>query len=173
MKRMFAGIVGTLLVVGLAGVLSSPAAAGGRGYDRGGYGYGQDCDCNGPVVKVVPAGTQVVTSHRTVTTNRVIPRVQVREKNRVIVHQRTIVHRKIVTHRHNTEHRNVTINRINTAHKFRTVHRNQVVHRRVNTQSNSHVTRNVKGRDCDCAPGQAGYRGMKYYRHQLAIRARN
>ena len=164
MKRMFSGVFAALLVAGLVGALSAPASAGGRGYR-------DDCNCDGPVTKVVPAGTQVVTSHRTVTTNRVIPRVQVRDKNRVIVHRRTILHRQIVTHRHNTEHRNVTVNRINTAHKFETVRRNQVVHRRVNTRSQSNVVRNVKGRDCNCAPGQPGFRGMAYFRkHSLSSR---
>jgi len=168
MKRKFGGLIAALAVCGLAAALSTPASAGGRGY---GDGYGPDCNCDGPVVQVIPAGTQVVTSHRTVTTNRVIPRVQVRDRNRVVVHQRTIVHRQIVTHRHNTEHRNITVNRINTAHKFRTVHKNQVVRRNVNTSTQTHRSRTVKGRDCNCAPGQAGYRGMAYYRQ--AISARN
>jgi hypothetical protein len=170
MKRMFAGILGALLVLGLAGALSSPAAAGG-GYD---YGYGPDCNCNGPISQVVNAGTQVVTTHRTINTNRVVPRVRVIDRNRVVLHQRTVVHRQIVTHRHNTEHRNVTINRINTAHKFRTVHKNQLVRRDVNTNTSSHVSRTVRGRDCNCAPGQAGYRGMEYWREQqrYAVRSR-
>jgi hypothetical protein len=167
MKRMFGNILGALLVFGLAGAFSDPASAGG-GRD---YGYGPDCYCNGPVTQVVNAGTQVITSHRTITTNRIVPRVRVIDRNRVILHRRLIVHRQIVTHRHNTEYRDITVNRINTAHKFQTVHRNEVVRRDVNTNSRSRVTRTVKGRDYNCAPGQAGYRGMRYYRN--AIRARN
>jgi len=170
MKRMFAGVFGALLVLGLVGALSTPASAGGDGYDRGRR-YDAGCNCYGPVVKIVNAGTQVITSHRTITTNRVIPRVRVIDRNRVIVHRRTIVHRQIVTHRHNTEHRNVTVNRINTAHRFEIVRKNQIVRRNVNTSSQSHRTQTVKGRDCNCAPGQSGYRGMAYYRQ--AISARN
>ena len=178
MKRMFAGILGALLVVGLA-ALTTPASAGGNGFNgyENGNGHGRRwdaaCNCFGPVVKVVNAGTQVVTSHKTFTTNQVIPRVRVIDRNQVIVHRRTIVHRKIVTHRHNTEHRNITVNRINTAHKFETVHKNQVVKRRVNTASSSSATKTVKGRDCECAPGQRNFKGMAHWRHQQAISARN
>lgn len=168
MKRILAGVFGALLVFGLVGALSTPASAGGG---RGGYDAA--CNCYGPVVKVIPAGTQVVTSHRTVTTNRVVPNVRVIDRNQVVVHRRTVVHRQIVTHRHNTEHRNITVNRINTAHKFQTVHKNEVVRRNVNTSSTSHQTKTVKGRDCNCAPGQAGFKGMKHYRQQMAISARN
>jgi hypothetical protein len=166
MKRMFAGIFGALLVLGLVGALSTPASAGG-------YGYNAACNCYGPVVKIVNAGTRVITSHRTFTTNRVIPRVRVIDRNQVIVHRRTVVHRKIVTHRHNTHHRHVTVNRINTAHKFETVHKNQVVNRRVNTSSRSHSSKTVKGRDCECAPGQRNFKGMAHWRKHAAISSRN
>jgi hypothetical protein len=177
MKRMFAGVFGALLVAGLAVAFSIPAAAGG-GYGRyGGYGgydrYGPDCNCDGPVVKVVPAGVQVVTTRRVIHTRQVVPHVRVIDKNRVIVHRRTVLHRHIVLHRHNVEHRNITIKRINTAHKFQTVHKKQVVHQRQNTASRSHVMRKVKGRDCECAPGQKNFKGMAHWRQQVAISARN
>jgi len=173
MKRM-SSVFGALLVFGLVGALSTPASADGRGYNGGGGRYSDDCNCDGPVHRVVNAGTQVITRHRTVTTNRVVPRVvRVEDRNRVIVHQRTIVHRNIVTHRRNTEHRNITVRRINTAHKFRTVHKQQTVNRRVNTNTRSQGVRTVKGRDCNCAPGQSGYRGMTYWRKHGTVSARN
>lgn len=174
MKRM-SSVFGALLVFGLVGALSGPAAADGQGYGNGnGRNYNNDCNCDGPVVRVINAGTQVVTSHRTVRTNRVVPRVvRVEDKNRVIVHQRTVLHRNVVTHRNNTENRNIVVRRINTAHKFRTVHKNQTVHRRVNTNTTSRGVRTVRGRDCNCAPGQSGYRGMSYWRKNGAVSARN
>lgn len=165
MKRMFAGVFGALLVIGLAGALSNPAAAGG---------YDGNCNCSGPVTQVVNAGTQVITTHRTINTNQIVPHVRVINRNRVILHRRTVVHREIVTRRHNTENRYLTVNRINTAHRFQTINKKQVVYRRVNTSSSSHRTRTVKGRDCNCAPGQANYRGDGYWRKHKggAVRSR-
>jgi hypothetical protein len=172
MKRSVCSVLGALLVAGLAAALSSPASAGGRyGYD--GYGDG-GCNCNGPVTRVVNAGTQVITHQRVVNTNRVVPSVHVVNHNRVVLHRRTIVNREIVLHRNNTEYRNITVNRINTAHKFQTVHRRQVVNRYVNTASHRHVSKTVQGTNCNCAPGQSGYRGEAYWRQQqrYAIRSR-
>jgi hypothetical protein len=166
MKRMFAGILGALLVAGLVGTSSSEASAGGRGHHR----YSRGCNCDGPVVRVVPAGTEYVITRQVINTHRVVPRVRVIDHNRVIVHRRTVVHRHIVLHRNHTHYKNITVNRINTAHRFQTVHKRQVVHRTVNTKSSSYRTRTVR-RDCNCGPGQKGYRGMKYYRKH-AVRSR-
>lgn len=171
MKRMMFGVFGALLVAGLAGVLSSPASAGG-GYD--GYGEG-GCNCNGPVTRVVNAGTQVITHERVVNTHRVVPQVNVVNHNRVVLHRRVVVNREIVVHHNTTEYRHITVNRINTAHRFQTVHKQQVVNRYVNTNSQSHVSKTVRGTNCNCAPGQAGYRGKSYWREQQreALRSRN
>lgn len=166
MKRKILGVFAAALMSAGAATLATPAAAG--GYGRG------ECNCYGPVTQVVNAGTRVYTTRRVVTTNRVIPHIHVVNHNRVILHRRTIVHRVIVVHRHNTVEDNITVNRINTAHRFQTVHRRQVVVHNVYTHSRRHESRTVRGRDCNCGPGEAGYHGRwrSSYGHRYAIRSR-
>ena len=168
MKRKILGVFAAVLVSGLAAAVATPASAGGYRYNAG-------CNCYGPVTQVVNAGTQVYTTRRVVTTNRVVPHVRVVNHNRVVLHRRTVVHRQIVVHRHNTIEKDITINRINTAHRFQTVHRNRVVHRNVYTHQRRHVTRTVKGRECNCGPNGRAYRTSWHHGRgsRYAIRSRD
>lgn len=158
MKRIFAGAFGAIVVCGLA-ALAGPAAAGGY-YRHGSYG----CDCEGPVTRIVNAGTQVVTTRRVIVTNTVVPHVHVVNHTRVILHRRTILHREIVVHRHNTIDRDITVNRINVAHRFQTIHRRQVINLHENTHRTVHETRTVRGHDCNCGMTPAGYHHKHHWR---------
>jgi hypothetical protein len=172
MKRMFAGVFGALLTLGLAGALATPAAAGGyvRGYGNWG---GGGCNCYGPVSQVVDAGTEVVTTRRFIDTASVVPHVRVIDHTRVVLHRRTILHRQIIVHRHHTIDKDITVNRMNTAHRFQTVHKRKVENVYRNTRSRVHETRTVKGKDCNCGPGQANYKGKASWKGDEVIRARD
>lgn len=164
MKRMFAGVFGALLVCGLAAAAATPVAAQPYGEEyEGGYSGSGRCNCNGPVTQVVNAGTQYVTTRRVINTQSVVPHVRVVDHTRVVLHRRTIVHRQIIVHRHATIDRNITVNRMNTAHRFVTVNRNEVRNVNENSRRSTHEQRTVRGRDCNCGPGQANYRGGASY----------
>lgn len=164
MKRMFFGLSGALLVCGVAG-LGAPAAAAG----------GYACGCNLPVSQIVSDGTQVVTTRRVIATTSVIPHIHVVDHTRVILHRRTILHREIIVHRHDTIDWDITVHRMNVAHRFQVVHRTQVKNVYENTHHTVHESRTVRGRDCNCGPGEANYRGGSTWRanNRAVIRPRD
>jgi hypothetical protein len=171
MKRLFAGVSGALLVVGLAAALTASAARAGGYVHAGSWGGG--CNCYGPVSQIVDAGTEVVTTRRVINTTSVVPHVQFVDHTRVVLHRRTILHRQIIVHHHHTIDKDITVHRMNTAHRFQTVHKRQVEHINENTRSRVHETRTVKGKDCNCGPGQPNYKGPSSWKGGGAIPARN
>jgi len=163
MKHMYTAFFGALLVLGLAGVQSTPAYAGGYRYDPA-------CNCNRPESeyasrRVVRGAPRVVTRQRVIDHTRVVPgQRRVINENHLVIHERPVINRTVVVHRQNTVVKDIVVRRRNITRKSREVPGgNQVVHRYVQGETRrvtEHV--NVRGRDCDCEGTGGAYREATY-----------
>ena len=161
MKHLHKAFYGALLVLGLAGIYSVPAVAGGGRYDAA-------CNCMRPeseynTRREVRAPARVVNHERVVNETRVVRgNTRLIQENRLVVHVTPVINREVVVHRVNTVVRNVELHRVNTTNKFQEVNGgNQVVHRTVQGETRQ-VTerREVRGVNCNCGPGEGGGRGI-------------
>lgn len=158
MKNAHAGLFGALLVVGLAGATTTVAVAGGYGYEGG------NCYCNVPAssvsrsTRVVNEAPRVIVHTRVVTTNRVVPHVRVHEHQNIVIHRRLVVNRNIIVHRQNVLEKNIIVNRTKTIHRYAESTRNTVENKNQVNRRTVTVHRN-----CNCGPGEVGYRGGGRY----------
>ena len=156
MKHLHKAFYGALLVLGLAGINSVPAIAGGDRYDAA-------CNCMRPESEyttrhVERAPTQVRTHERVVNHTRVVRgNTRLIQENRLIVHVRPVINREVVVHRTNTVVRDVLLHRVNTTNKYRNEYHTQVVNRYA-PGSVRHVLerREVRGVNCNCGD-EGGY----------------
>jgi hypothetical protein len=157
MKDLYKACYGALLVVGLAGINSVPAFAGGYHWDA-------SCHCRRPDVQYttkhyVRAPARVVTRHHVVNRTRVVRgKTKLVQENRVTVHVRPVIHREVVVHRINTIVKDVVLHRVNRINKYRNEHYTRVVNVYV-PGSVRHVTAYYNVRGCGC-----GGRGVVSYR---------
>ena len=163
MKHITKMVCGALLVIGVANIVPTPAAAGTY--------YDKVCNCRRPdseynTKRVVRRAPRVRTRTRYVDHTKVVKRTRLRQENRLVVHVQPVIDREIVVHRQNTVIRNITLHKVNTTNKTRRVHRNERVNRYV--QGSTRVvneTRNVRGINCNCDDDgrggsySGGYRG--------------
>ena len=159
MKHLKLLIGGALLVIGLATLVPTPAAA--QTY------YDPVCNCRKPdsqynTKRVVRGAPRVVNTRvRYVDHTREVKRTHLRQENRLVVHVQPVINREVVVHRQNTVVRNITLHKVNTTNKYRTEHRNEVVNRYVRGGTRVvNEVRQVRGVDCNCGPdGGARYSG--------------
>jgi len=148
MKQGFKLFYGALLVLGLAGIVAEPAAAGGSHWDS-------KCNCRRPDAeytthRYVHEAPQVVTRHHIVNRTRVVRgETRLIQENRVFVHVRPVIHREVIVHRTNTIVRDVYLHRVNPIYRQRLVYRHQVVNRYVQGWVR-HVREWHEVRGCGC-----------------------
>ena len=159
MKKVHSGLLGALLVFGLVGISVPAALAGGYGEEGDG-----NCYCNVPAssvtrsTRVVNEAPRVITHTRVVTTNRVVPHVSVNEHQNIVIHRRLVLNKNIIVHRQNVLEKNIIVNRNKTIHRYAESTRNVVENKnQINRRS---VTLH---RNCNCGPGEVGYRGGSRY----------
>jgi hypothetical protein len=169
MKHLYKAFSGALLVLGLAGLHSVPAMAGGYRYDAA-------CHCMRPDAeyttrRVVRQPAQVRVHRRVVYRTRVVRgRTRLIQHNRVIVHVRPVIDREVVVHRTNTVVRDVILHRTNTFNRWRNEYHTEVVNLyEPGWVRHVVVDRSVRG--CGCERYGGGYGG--YYRRGLFVSYRD
>ncbi|KQZ00125.1 hypothetical protein ASD45_04110 [Pseudolabrys sp. Root1462] len=172
MKHLTSLIGGALLVIGLANVVPTPAAAAGGTY------YDSVCNCRRPdseynTKRVLRAATpRVNTRVRYVDHTREVKRTRLIQENRLVVHVQPVINREVVVHRQNTVVRNITLHKVNTTNRTEVVNRNETVNRYV--QGGTRVInerREVRGVNCNCGPdGGARYSGGGYEGQRVSYR---
>jgi hypothetical protein len=126
MNTVFKACLGALLVAGLTGVASLPAAAGGTHWDP-------SCNCRRPDAVItkkryVHARPRVVVHKRYVKRTRYVRgKTKLLQENRVTVHVRPVIHREVVVHRTNTIVKDVLLYRVRHINRYRNVYRSQRV----------------------------------------------
>jgi len=157
MKLLYKVLCGALLVVGLANIVPTPAAADGTYYDS-------VCNCRRPdseynTRRVERAPAQVRTHTRYVDHTREVKRTNLVQENRLVVHVKPVINREIVVHRQNTVIRNITLHKVNTTNKLQVENRNETVNRYA--QGSTRVVnerREVRGVNCNCGYDGGGAR---------------
>lgn len=153
MKHLTSLIGGALLVIGLANIVPTPAAAAGGTY------YDSVCNCRRPdseynTRKVVRGAARVNTRVRYVDHTREVKRTHLQQENRLVVHVQPVINREVVVHRQNTVVRNITLHKVNTTNKFTTEARNETVNRYVTGGTRVvNERREVRGVNCNCGYG--------------------
>ena len=153
-------ICGALLLIGLAGIVPTPASAGTY--------YDAVCNCRRPdseynTRRYERAAPRVVTRERVVDHTRVVRgNTRLIQENRLIVHVRPVINREVVVHRTNTIVKDIVLHKVNTTNKVREEFRHEVVNRYAGG-SVRHVTerREVEGVNCNCGPGGSRYDGER------------
>ena len=165
MKHLTSLIAGALLVIGLANIVPTPAAAGTY--------YDSVCNCRRPdseynTRRVVRGAARVNTHVRYVDHTREVKRTRLIQENRLVVHVQPVINREVVVHRQNTVVRNITLHKVNTTNRTEVVNRNETVNRYV--QGGTRVInerREVRGVNCNCGYGggarvsSGGYEGQR------------
>ncbi len=157
MKHLYRVLSGALLLIGLAGIIPTPASAGTY--------WDSVCNCRRPdseynTRRYVRAPARVVTRERVVNHTRVVRgQTKLIQENRLVVHVRPVINREVVVHRQNTIVKDVLLHKVNTTNKVREEQRHEVVNRYAQGETR-HVTerREVRGVDCNCGPGNGGSR---------------
>ena len=152
MKNLYRAFCGALLVLGLAGIYSAPAFAGG-------YRWHSDCNCWRPAdyqyttKRYVRGAPRVVVHKRYVDHTRVVRgRTRIIQHNRVIVHVRPVINREVVVHRRHTIVKDVVLNRTRTINAYRDRYYNDVVNVD-GGETVRHVTEYRAVRGCGCSYG--------------------
>jgi|SRR6185369_12964364 len=158
MKHLYKLLSGALLLIGLAGIVPTPASAGTY--------WDTVCNCRRPdseynTKRVERGAPQINTRTRYVDHTREVKRTKLIQENRLVVHVKPVINREIVVHRQNTVVRNITLHKVNTTNRQEVEHRNETVNRTVQG-SVRHVneTREVRGVNCNCGPYDRG--GSRY-----------
>ena len=157
MKHLTKLLSGALLLIGLAGIVPTPASAGTY--------WDTVCNCRRPdseynTKRVERGAPRVVTRERVVDHTRVVRGdTKLIQENRLVVHVRPVINREVVVHRTNTVVKDVVLHKVNTTNREEVEHRNEVVNRTVEG-SVRHVTerREVRGVNCNCGPYDRGSR---------------
>lgn len=158
MRHLHRLLAGALLVIGLAGIVPTPASAGTY--------WDSVCNCRRPdseynTRRYVRAPARVNTNVRYVDHTREVKRTRLIQENRLVVHVKPVINREVVVHRQNTVVRNITLHKVNTTNKTRVEHRREVVNRYVPGSIRVvNEVRRVRGVDCNCdGRGGGGYYG--------------
>src|SRR5271169_5713624 len=98
MKQLYKALSGALLLIGLAGIVPTPASAGTY--------YDSVCNCRRPDseynTKRVERGPAEVRTHtRYVDHTREVKKTKLIQENRLVVHVRPVIDREVVVHRQN------------------------------------------------------------------------
>ncbi len=127
MKKLYQTFCGALLVLGLAGIHSAPAFAGG-------YRWSSNCNCWRPADyqyatrRYVRAAPEFIVHKRYVDHTRVVRgRTRVVQENQFIVHVRPVINREVVVHRTHTIVKDVVLHRTRTINTVRNRYYNEVV----------------------------------------------
>ena len=158
MKHLYKAFSGALLLIGLAGIVPTPATAGDH--------WDSVCNCRRPdseynTKRVERAPTQVNTHTRFVDHTREVNRTRLVQENRLIVHVRPVINREIVVHRQNTIVHNITLHKVNTTNRLEVENRHETINRYAQgsvRQINEY--REVRGVNCNCGYGGGG--GSRY-----------
>ncbi len=162
MNHFYKALSGALLVIGLAGIVPTPASAGTY--------YDSVCNCRRPdseynTRRFVRAPARVNTHTRYVDHTREVKRTNLIQENRLVVHVQPVINREVVVHRQNTVIRNITLHKVNTTNKLREEFRREVVNQYA--QGSTRVVnerREVRGVNCNCGYGGSGSRERVSYR---------
>ena len=154
MNHFYRVLAGALLVIGLAGIVPTPASAGTY--------YDSVCNCRRPdseynTRRYVRAPARVNTHTRYVDHTREVKRTNLIQENRLVVHVQPVINREVVVHRQNTVIRNITLHKVNTTNKLREEFRREVVNQYA--QGSTRVVnerREVRGVNCNCGYGGSG-----------------
>lgn len=125
MRYLSETLCGVLLLIGLAGIVPTPAAA---------Y-WDPACNCRRPdsqytTRRYVRAPIRVITHQRVVHHTRVVRgKTRLIQENRLIVHVRPIITREVIVHRTNTIVKDVVLRKVNTINMVQEEHRHEVVNR--------------------------------------------
>src|SRR5690242_3134813 len=113
MKHLYTAFL-ALLIVGSAGLATTPARADGYRYDAG-------CNCNVPIhsTRTVREAPRVNVHTRVVNTRKVVPRYRQVDVNRLVVHVRPVINKEVVVHRQHVHYQNIITKRLNTINRFR------------------------------------------------------
>ena len=152
MRPLYQMFCGALLLIGLAGIVPTPASAGTY--------WDTVCNCRRPdseynTRRYELAPTRVIIRERVVDHTRVVRgSTRLIQENRLIVHVRPIINREVVVHRTNTIVKDVILHKVNTTNRVQEEHRHEVVNRYVEG-STRHITerREVRGVNCNCGYG--------------------
>jgi hypothetical protein len=151
MKHLYKAFSGALLVIGLAGIVPTPALAGSH--------WDTVCNCMRPdseynTKRVERGPTQVNTHTRYVDHTNVVKNTKLIQENRLIVHVRPVINREIVVHRQNTIVRNITLHRVNTTNRVEVENRHETINQYAQG-SVRHVNEyhEVRGVNCNCEGG--------------------
>jgi hypothetical protein len=145
MKHLYTAFL-ALLIVGSAGLATTPARADGYRYDAG-------CNCNVPIhsTRTVREAPRVNVHTRVVNTRKVVPRYRQVDVNRLVVHVRPVINKEVVVHRQHVHYQNIITKRLNTINRFREeVVNGGTSNRYYTTTSSSTQVRVVQGRNCNC-----------------------
>ncbi len=151
MKHLTKLLSGALLLVGLAGIVPTPASAGTY--------WDTVCNCRRPDTeyntrRYVRAPAEIRTHTRFVDHTREVKKTRLIQENRLVVHVRPVINREVIVHRQNTVVRNITLHKVNTTNRTEVEHRNEVVNRYAQG-SVRYVNeyREVRGVNCNCGYG--------------------
>jgi hypothetical protein len=145
MKHLYTAFL-ALLIVGSAGLATTPARADGYRYNAG-------CNCNVPIhsTRTVREAPRVNVHTRVVNTRKVVPRYRQVDVNRLVVHVRPVINKEVVVHRQHVHYQNIITKRLNTINRFREeVVNGGTSNRYYTTTSSSTQVRVVQGRNCNC-----------------------
>jgi hypothetical protein len=154
---------GALLVIGLAGIVATPASAGSH--------YDSVCNCRRPDAQYntrhyVRAPVQINTHTRYVDHTREVQRTRLIQENHLIVHVRPVINREIVVHRENTVVRYITFHKVNTTNRVQVENRYETVNRNAQGSVRQiHEYREVRGVNCNCGYGGGGSHESNYHAH--------
>ena len=154
MNHFYRALAGALLLIGIAGIVPTPASAGTY--------YDSVCNCRRPdseynTRRYVRAPARVNTHVRYVDHTREVKRTNLIQENRLVVHVQPVINREVVVHRQNTVIRNITLHKVNTTNKLREEFRHEVVNQYA--QGSTRVVnerREVRGVNCNCGYGGSG-----------------
>ena len=157
MKHLTQLLSGALLLIGLAGIVPTPASAGTY--------WDTVCNCRRPdseynTRRVERGAPRVVTHERVVDHTRVVKGdTKLIQENRLVVHVKPIINREVVVHRTNTIVKDVVLHKVNTTNREEVEHRNEVVNRHIEGSTRRVTeTREVRGVNCNCGPNDRGSR---------------
>jgi hypothetical protein len=165
MKKLTQLASGALLLIGLAGIVPTPASAGTY--------WDTVCNCRRPdseynTRRVERAPARVVTHERVVDHTRVVRgNTRLIQENRLIVHVRPVINREVVVHRTNTVVKDLILHKVNTTNRLQEELHHEVVNRTVEG-STRHITetREVRGVNCNCGYGS----GSRYDGERVSYR---